>query len=119
MQSSQKFSDRAARRIRAIAERDDLSTNDPLLAEISLAQVDATLAVAAALSEAHQRTNFVEVVNPYAFPSGSMGSDRPQAPDDSGAVTRAIMLQFQLAQAEKTIEELRRQAQPWWRRIFP
>lgn len=48
---SQRIAERSRKRILNLAKNDKLSTDDPLLAEIALAQVDATLAVAQAMME--------------------------------------------------------------------
>lgn len=74
---SKRLSERALRRLRKIGSGVEYSTQDPLLCEIALAQLDATLAVASAVranTDLHALRDLEESVHQLRYQSYSVES---------------------------------------------
>lgn len=120
--SSRKLLERAQRRILNIAQRDDLTTTDPLRAEIALAQATATMALAQSINEVKEVIKDVTSIevqrsDPFAQSTAYNTNRRISELEQEIDKLRSELSSDAAKPARAASPEQPKQSNPWWRRF--
>lgn len=120
--TSRKLLERAQRRILDIAKRDDLTTTDPLMAEIALAQVTATMALAQGIQEIKEQLKpitkiEVQRTDPFAQSTTYAANRRIRELDQMISRLESGLMGGLIKPASPPSHEQHNEPKPWWRRF--